>query len=228
MKETENSITRLPFWSSRKYVFKSLIKLHQQIISKHLRKDSYAKLLDYGSANSPYKYLYAPKVKDYIRADIPGSYQHFDIDINIVPSEPLPLESNSIDLVLSTQVLEHVGDYMGYLKESYRILKDDGLVILTTHGTYEHHPCPTDYWRWTSDGIKKIFEDSNFEIIELYGVMNSASIAILILQDNLAPKLPRIFRPGLYIFANICMKLFGGRGLKHNDACIFCVVARKK
>ncbi len=227
MKEAERSILKLPFWSPRKYVFASLIKLHQAIISKHLTRDNYARLLDYGSEDSPYRYLYGPKVTDYIRADIPDSCHYFDIDINIVPGEPLPLKSGSIDIVLSTQVLEHVEDYMGYLKEANRVLKDDGLIILSTHGTYEHHPCPTDYWRWTSDGMKKIFQDSNFKIIELYGVINYASTAILILQDSVAPKLPRIFRPGMYILANLCMKIFGGRGFKHNNACIFCVVACK-
>ncbi len=227
MKEAESNILNLPFWSPRKYIFASLVKLHKKIILKHLSKDNYAKLLDYGSEDSPYKYLYAPKVTDYLRADIPDSKHNVDIDVNIIPGEPLPLGSDSIDLVLSTQVLEHVEDYMGYLKEARRVLKDDGLVILSTHGTYEHHPCPTDYWRWTSDGMKKIFKDSNLKIIEFYGVMNYASTAILILQDKLAQKLPRILRPSLYIFAHMCMKLFGGRGFKHNDACIFCVVASK-
>lgn len=44
----------------------------------------------------------------------------------------IPLLNNSIDLVISMAVLEHIDDYKNHINEIYRILKKNGRAVLTT------------------------------------------------------------------------------------------------
>ena len=46
--------------------------------------------------------------------------------------ENIPLKSNTVDVVTSLAVLEHLNNPMKNLREAYRILKKEGLLILTT------------------------------------------------------------------------------------------------
>jgi ubiquinone/menaquinone biosynthesis C-methylase UbiE len=41
-----------------------------------------------------------------------------------------PFDDNSIDLIVSHEVIEHLSDLENYLSESFRILKEDGLILL--------------------------------------------------------------------------------------------------
>ena len=43
----------------------------------------------------------------------------------------LDYESNSFDLIYSVSVLEHAGDYKPILKDFHRLLKVDGILVLT-------------------------------------------------------------------------------------------------
>ena len=44
----------------------------------------------------------------------------------------IKLDSKSVDIVLSNQVIEHINDYEKYIAEIKRILKDKGLFIIST------------------------------------------------------------------------------------------------
>jgi 2-polyprenyl-3-methyl-5-hydroxy-6-metoxy-1,4-benzoquinol methylase len=46
--------------------------------------------------------------------------------------ETWPLSSQSVDMVVLSEVLEHVFDPVSVLKEAHRVLKDDGKIIITT------------------------------------------------------------------------------------------------
>jgi hypothetical protein len=37
-------------------------------------------------------------------------------------------------------------------------------LLLTTHGLFEDHACPFDYWRWTAFGLKRLIEDAGLEV----------------------------------------------------------------
>lgn len=51
------------------------------------------------------------------------------VDLNI---EKLPYPDSTYDLVTCTEVLEHLEHYRETIRETYRVLKDDGVFILTT------------------------------------------------------------------------------------------------
>lgn len=48
---------------------------------------------------------------------------------------PIPLESESKDVVTAFQFIEHIHDRLGFMKEAYRVLKPGGVFICTTPNT---------------------------------------------------------------------------------------------
>ena len=116
-------------------------------------------VLDYGCGGSPYRPLFGSCT--YHRADLSGGN---NLDFEYGPDARLPSVISGYDCVLSTQVLEHVEDPETYLGECYRVLRPGGCLLLTTHGLYEDHACPYDYWRWTVYGLKRVVENSGLKV----------------------------------------------------------------
>src|SRR5215813_5582153 len=118
--------TRPGRFHSRRLVLLLLLEKLKHIVESDLvsRGD---KLLDYGCGNKPYEALFRTKFNDYVAVDFPGNS---DAQLTIGPQGELPLSDQSIDCVLSTQVLEHVEEPALYLAEAYRVLKPGGALIL--------------------------------------------------------------------------------------------------
>ena len=130
-----------------------------------LAKDQRGRTLDYGCGGSPYRELFT-NLRPYVRADIPPGE---GLDLTLDADGLLPGEADgSYDVVLSTQVLEHVPDAPRYLAEAYRLLRPGGALIVTTHGLIPEHGCPYDFHRWTSDGLARAVTDAGLVVEENY------------------------------------------------------------
>ena len=116
-------------------------------------------VLDLGCGTMPYRALFTVRGARYIGADIDG-----DPDLLIGSDGSVPLANGSVDAVVSFQVLEHVKLVPAYLSTVRRVLRPGGRVFLSTHGVWPYHPHPTDFWRWTRDGLRLILEDAGFTI----------------------------------------------------------------
>ena len=67
----------------------------------------------------------------------------------------LTFPDNQFDLVVSDQVLEHVeGNPAQAVAEMLRVAKPGGLCVLTTCFINPVHGAPSDYWRFTVDGLE--------------------------------------------------------------------------
>ncbi len=144
-----------------------------------LAKNQSGRTLDYGCGGSPYREL-LPALRPYVRADIPpGEGLDLTLDADgLLPSEP----AGSYDVVLSTQVLEHVPDAPRYLAEAFRLLRPGGALIVTTHGLIPEHGCPYDFHRWTSDGLARAVTDAGFVVEENYKLTLDRRAAIYFLN----------------------------------------------
>lgn len=215
-----------PRFSHPRYcILRSLASSMQAIASsEHVGRGG--TLLDYGCGNMPYQPLFSPRFDHYVGADLPGN----DLaDIALNPDGTIPLGAEEIDCVLSSQVLEHVTNPDSYLKESLRVLKRDGSLILSTHGIWMYHPDPTDYWRWTSDGLTRIIVQAGFSVITIQSVMNMASTALQLWQDATMRKVPRLLRPAYVTLMQSSMLLteqMGKTGFSPT-ASVYIVIARK-
>lgn len=121
-------------------------------------------VLDVGAGTAPYRSVFLPHVRRYLAADL-GDCD--GLDIVIAEREPLDVPPATIDAVLSFQVLEHVWDLDWYLGECRRALVPEGLLLLSTHGTWLYHPHPTDFRRWTCAGLRREIESRGFAVREL-------------------------------------------------------------
>ena len=117
------------------------------------------RILDFGCGGSPYRSLF--RNSEYIRADFTPCK---GLDFLLPPDSSIPVPDCSFDMVLSTQVLEHVPEPANYVTECSRVLKPGGILILTTHGLFEDHGCPYDFQRWTADGLRLLLERAGFRI----------------------------------------------------------------
>lgn len=122
-------------------------------------------ILDVGTVYKPYSCLFKGKYLRYFTIDIPQP--NLKDKPNIVAlADYLPIASESVDVVLCTQVLEHVSDPTKILSELARVLKKGGTLLLSTHGVFHYHPYPHDYWRWTQEGLHKIIKE-HFEDVKI-------------------------------------------------------------
>jgi SAM-dependent methyltransferase len=123
-------------------------------------------LLDYGCGGQPYRALFAPYIERYIGADVVAA-TGIQLDLELVPDEPVPLPDQSVDTVLSTQTIEHVPDADAYLAECRRLLKPNGTLVVTAPMHWRHHEAPYDFLRFTRFGLTRLLEKHGFAIRNL-------------------------------------------------------------
>jgi SAM-dependent methyltransferase len=145
-----------------------------------VRTDAPVRVLDYGCGSSPYRSLFPGA--DYRRADFLDTG---DLDYRLDEDSRVPEIDASFDLILSTQVLEHVAQPAAYLRECLRLLKPGGRLVLTTHGLFEDHGCPYDFQRWTADGLRLALVQAGFKAVRLHK-LTTGPRAVLMLMDQSA------------------------------------------
>ncbi|WP_169739229.1 class I SAM-dependent methyltransferase [Dyadobacter crusticola] len=214
--------------ATRYYYLRQLRQAIEEVIEKYVASSPVRLVLaDYGCGNKPYESLIAPFVEKYIGIDLP---ENKIADIHIKPEGTITLDEQSLDVVLSTQVLEHVVNPALYLTEAHRVLKDDGQLILSTHGYWMFHPDPTDLWRWTSTGLRKVVEDAGFEVVSFKGIIGRSAMGLQLFQDGITFSIPKSLRPVLAIIMQPLIILFDkipSQKAKDRDACTFILVAKK-
>lgn len=219
------------FWgslNSRYYYLKQLRKAIEEVISSYIKDKNIKKIGDFGCGNKPYLPIIEPYVETYLGLDLDINP---NADLTIQPSGLVNIGDRHFDAIISTQVLEHVIEPKSYLQEAHRILANDGTLIITTHGYWMYHPDPTDYWRWTSSGLRKIIEESGFEIIHFKGIIGRSAMGLQLFQDGIIFKLPKYLKFIFSSFMQIFIYLFdqiSSQSAKDKDACTYIVVARKK
>jgi SAM-dependent methyltransferase len=74
----------------------------------------------------------------------------------------MPVRSGSADLVLNTQVLEHVPDPRKSIEEMARMLKPGGRLFLTAPQGWPEHQQPHDFFRFTRFSLEGLLRDTGF------------------------------------------------------------------
>jgi SAM-dependent methyltransferase len=121
-----------------------------------------SRVLDVGAGDAPYRELF--EHVEYVTTDWEQS-PHEDAQAAdvIAPGDDLPLDDESFDAVLCTQVLEHVPRPAAMLAELHRVLRPGGRLFLSAPLVWELHELPHDYFRYTAPGLESLASGAGFE-----------------------------------------------------------------
>jgi len=122
-------------------------------------------------------------IRPFIERLHPTEYLGVDIElgkhVNVILSAENLVEyfgSESFDVVIATELLEHVKNWRLAISNMKEVLKRSGYMYVTTRSYGFHfHSYPFDYWRYGIEDIHRIFSD----------------FKILILKED--PQGPRVF-----------------------------------
>lgn len=162
-----------------------------------------AQILDIGCGDRQYE-KHIDATNNYVGLDVEVSGRKEEDKIADIYYDGvnIPFQDSSIDIIICTQVLEHVQNPEGLVDEMYRVLKKDGLMYITVPFFWGEHEVPYDFRRYTSYGIKKLFLNQGFEVIEYQKLDLGADCLHKVLFSEINHALPKIasFKVKIKIF----------------------------
>jgi len=127
------------------------------------------------------------------------------------------LEGERFGTVFCMSVLEHCEMPFRMAENLTKLLKPDGQICVSVPFSWQFHGYPSDYWRFTHEGVKKLFPEIVFDEVQSYSV--SSQEGDFRSLDEQVGKIPlssshyrRVGHPLRAIFAG-SLKLFTKAGL---------------
>jgi SAM-dependent methyltransferase len=218
-------------WDHQWHHLVNLRRCLEEVLDQHGLPAAGERVVDFGCGDCPYEPIFRRRGCEYITCDFDG-----DVEVIIEPGQPLALPDDYADGVVSFQVLEHVWDLDQYLGECFRILKPGGWLLLSTHGTWLYHPHPTDFRRWTRDGLIGELRDRAFRVDTVKSAVGPLAWTTqfrLLGYQHVLQKLPLIGRllvPPLACLMNCRMVLedaFTPASIVDSNASVYVTLSRK-
>lgn len=147
-----------------------------------------------GSGAQPYRRL-LPADARYRAIDDAAAGEDFGYgmsDTEYFEGDHWPVLDASMDVVLTTETLEHVLEPAVFLTEARRALRDGGRLILTVPFSARWHYVPHDYWRFTPSSLRSLLECAGFTDVVVNARGNAATVAC---TKAMALVLPALFPP---------------------------------
>jgi SAM-dependent methyltransferase len=122
-------------------------------------------VLDLGAGHADLKAIF--EQEDYIAADI---YPYEEIDFVCDLTVFNPLRPASVDVVILSNVLEHVLDGPTFLRSVGRTLKPGGRLLIAVPFIIKMHQMPFDFVRYTHFALDKMLVAAGFEVARIEAV----------------------------------------------------------
>jgi SAM-dependent methyltransferase len=117
--------------------------------------------------------------KLFLQTDVNKSYGHKYLDI----TSEVQIEEK-FDLVLCTNVLEHIFDVKPAIKNLNYLLKQKGHLVVSVPFIYPLHDEPEDFWRFTEHALIKLFSDFKILLIKRTGIRQFPTQYIFLFQKQ--------------------------------------------
>jgi SAM-dependent methyltransferase len=128
--------------------------------------------LDIGAQNGPYAAHFPNRVALDIRRGT---------GVQVIgDAQALGIADGSFEVILCTEVLEHLPEPQKAIDEMFRVLVPGGLLLLTTRFLFPIHDAPHDYFRFTKYGLRHLLR--RFEIAELQEETDAVGTIAVLLQ----------------------------------------------
>ena len=159
---------------------------------------AHGRLLDVGCGDKPYEHLFRPYVTEYVGIEHEASFNATNAskaarkpDL-LYDGHRLPFEDKSFDTVLNVQVLEHTPHPAALVAEMARVLKDDGVLLLSAPFQFRLHEQPHDYYRYTPHGLRTLCAAAGLQVVEVHSQGSLWSVLSHKLNSYLAFRVARV------------------------------------
>jgi SAM-dependent methyltransferase len=210
-----------PFYFARKGLDRHVAKL-----SPFLK----GRILDVGCGLEPYKGYF--KYTEYMGLEVEGRNKNADFHYD---GKTFPFKDGEIDSVLTSQVLEHVFNPDDFISEVYRVLNDNGTLLLTVPFVWDEHEQPFDCCRYTSFGIAHLLEKHGLTIIRKEKSVNDIKLIFQLLILYIYKKCPIRNKYCRFLFTlmlispiNILGEIAGAIVPENNDLYLDNVILAQK
>jgi len=149
------------------------------------------KLVDVGCGAQPYRSL-LPAGVQYVALDLANAEEAFGYassDVTRFDGGRWPAVTQGADVILCTEVLEHVLEPAVILREAFAALKPGGKLLLTVPFAARWHFVPHDYFRYTPSGLKHLLESAGFSNVIVLARGDALTVACYKVQALLLPLL---------------------------------------
>lgn len=145
------------------------------------------------------------KVKSWIFADI---NENQNPDIVLDAANMNQIESETIDVINAIELFEHVEEIEKALNECQRVLKKEGILIISAPFLWQIHADPFDFQRWTSIKWRAELKKNNFKIENflIMGRYYTHLAEIVKVKLNNGSKIERLFLKIIMPFLNLMIR----------------------
>lgn len=136
-------------------------------------------VLDVGCGAQVYRELLGSSAV-YQGIDTQDAKAHFGYavpDTEYFEGDRWPVEDESVDCVLCTEVLEHIPDSVPFLSQAHRCLRPGGRLLITVPFAARWHFIPHDYWRFTPSGLGRLLKLAGFTDVRVSARGNPLTVA---------------------------------------------------
>jgi SAM-dependent methyltransferase len=164
-----------PFHHARKSLHRHILSFADQITGK---------TLDVGCGQKPYEKKFASIEYIGLEVDTLEARENKKADY-FYDGSTFPFDDLHFDSVVSNQVFEHVFIPDIFLSEVNRVLKIDGILLMTVPFIWDEHEQPYDFGRYSSFGMKYLLKKHNFEIVSYEKSLNDIRIIFQLINAYL-------------------------------------------
>ena len=168
------------------------------VLLKRVAPQARGRLLDVGCGDKPYEHIFRPFVTDYLGIEHEATFRETSASLKdrkpdmVYDGRTLPFPDRSFDTVLNVQVLEHTPHPSSLVAEMSRVLRDDGILILSAPFQFRLHEQPHDYFRYSPHGLRALCRDVGLEVVEVHNQGSLWSVIAHKLNSYLAFRVARI------------------------------------
>ena len=177
-----------PYWLERVHLWRA---------AEFLAPKASGVLLDVGGGERPYGKLFEPYVDRYLGLEYPAACDNLNPEIWAILKRistivdvwgdggRLPFADRCVDTVLLSEVMEHVPEPQRILDEVQRVLRPGGRALVTVPFIAPLHQLPYDFYRYTHEGLRSMFERAGLEVESIDPRGNSAAATGSLLAQSI-------------------------------------------
>lgn len=155
-----------------------VMKLHNDLVRQHLAC-LHGTVIDLGCGTRPYEEDILTHADRYIGIDWSNTLHCLRADVAADLNKPLPVQDETADCIVNFQVIEHLAEPAIMLNEACRILRRDGILMLSAPFQWWVHEAPWDYQRFTRYGLNYQLEKAGFSDIRITPISGFWSMWLL-------------------------------------------------